>query len=62
MIVGYSRLSQCRFWRLRMYESESEELERLTYLIVGKVGPRVLIRYNALRDRLRAKYENKRTS
>ncbi len=42
-----------------MCESECEELERLTYLIVGKVGPRVLIRYNALRDRLRAKYEKR---
>jgi hypothetical protein len=41
-----------------MYEFECEELERLTYLIIGKVGPGVLIRYNVLRDRLRAEYEN----
>jgi len=41
-----------------MCEFECEELERLTYLIVGKVGPWVLIRYNVLRDKLKAEYEN----
>ena len=37
-------------------EEENETLERLTYLIVEKVGPNVLISYNLLRDKLRAKF------
>ena len=35
------------------------QLERLTYLIVEKVGPHILISYNLLRDKLREKYESK---
>jgi hypothetical protein len=31
---------------------EKIELERLSYLIISKVGPLVLIRYNFLRDRI----------
>lgn len=40
-------------------ETDEEEviLERLTYLIVEKVGPNVLISYNVHRDRFRAKFD-----
>ena len=38
-------------------DPESVALERLTYLIVEKVGPHVLISYNLLRDKLKAEYE-----
>jgi len=34
----------------RMSLDEDTELERLTYLIISKVGPHVLVRYNQLRD------------
>jgi hypothetical protein len=37
-------------------EEDNVTLERLTYLIVEKVGPSVLISYNRLRDKLRAKF------
>ena len=37
-------------------EDENVTLEQLTYLIVEKVGPRVLISYNLLRDKLRARF------
>ncbi|HXQ91704.1 MAG TPA: hypothetical protein VN739_01765 [Nitrososphaerales archaeon] len=57
--VGYYKLSESGFRAKHMCEFECEELERLTYLIVGKVGPWVLIRYNVLRDKLKAEYENK---
>jgi hypothetical protein len=33
-----------------MATDESIELERLTYLILSKVGPHILVRYNVLRD------------
>ena len=38
-------------------DPESVELERLTYLIVEKVGTHILISYNLLRDKILAKYE-----
>jgi hypothetical protein len=41
---------------MEAYEEEVK-LERLTYLIVEKVGPSVLISYNVLRDRVRAKFD-----
>jgi len=41
-----------------MADDESEELERLAYLIVEKVGPHVLISYNLLRDKLKVRYED----
>ncbi|HZW56012.1 MAG TPA: hypothetical protein VFF30_06965 [Nitrososphaerales archaeon] len=37
-----------------------EELERLTYLIISKVGPGVLIRYLELRDQVMEWYSLKR--
>ena len=38
-------------------DDEKVALERLTYLIVEKVGPHVLISYNLLRDKLKAEYD-----
>jgi hypothetical protein len=35
---------------------ENVELERLSYLIISKVGPWVLVRYNYLRDRILEEY------
>ncbi len=37
-------------------DDEQVALERLTYLIVEKVGPHVLISYNLLRDKLKTEY------
>ena len=38
-------------------EDEGVTLERLTYLIIEKVGPSVLISYNVLRDKLKEEFD-----